>query len=581
MDARDLFRRLSAGAKFDKNRFKNDAIKFQLAQKQPSSTSLSNSTLGIDTTQAQHNHQPENDIDNNSCEENEENETVENIVDPRAEIKALRRERKRKIKTPKELAALKKEEISRKRKAHKIHVQGSDIPTPVETFEELAQQFSIKEELIKNIQTRGYEVPTPIQMQAIPLMLKKREILACAPTGSGKTAAFLVPIIHCLGAPQKKGFRAVIVSPTRELANQTHRECVKLTEGIGLRCHVIDNVGKATQKFGPKSSQRFDILITTPNRLVFLLSQEPPAISLKNVEWLIVDESDKLFEEGRQGFRDQLGAIYRACDSNQIRRAFFSATFAFDVQEWCKLNLDNVVMLTIGQKNSASEKVEQQLIFAGSEGGKLMAFRNLIVEGLNPPVLVFVQTKERAKELYTELVYDGINVDVIHAERSQLQRDNVVKSFRSGQIWVLICTELMGRGIDFKGVNLVVNYDFPPSAISYIHRIGRTGRAGRPGKAITFFTECDAVYLRKIATVMRNSGCEVPEYMLQMKKTSRSDAKKMARKVPTRKSISTEPLPDKIKRKKRERIIANVRKNKQNGQQGPSTKKQKIVANNV
>lgn len=256
---------------------------------------------------------------------------------------------------------------------------------------------------------------------------------------------------------------------------------------------------------------------------------------------MIVDESDKLFEEGRQGFRDQLGAIYRACDSQQIRRAFFSATFAFDVQEWCKLNLDNVVMLTIGQKNSASEKVEQQLIFTGSEGGKLMAFRNLIVEvsndrllkskiertyrhilyqkGLTPPVLVFVQTKERAKELYTELVYDGINVDVIHAERSQLQRDNVVKSFRSGQIWVLICTELMGRGIDFKGVNLVVNYDFPPSAISYIHRIGtqyatffctyannviicsiitgRTGRAGRPGKAITFFTENDAGYLRK------------------------------------------------------------------------------------
>lgn len=124
-------------------------------------------------------------------------------------------------------------------------------------FDELAEQFNIKEELIANIRARGYLVPTPIQMQAIPLMLKKREILACAPTGSGKTAAFLVPIIHCLGTPQKKGFRAVIVSPTRELANQTHRECVKLTEEIGLRCHVIDNVGKAAQKFGPKSSQRF------------------------------------------------------------------------------------------------------------------------------------------------------------------------------------------------------------------------------------------------------------------------------------------------------------------------------------
>lgn len=158
----------------------------------------------------------------------------------------------------------------------------------------------MKPELIANIKARGYEVPTPIQMQAIPLMMKKREILACAPTGSGKTAAFLVPLIHCLGSPQKKGFRAVIVSPTRELANQTYRECLKLTEGIGLRCHVLDNVGKAAQKFGPKSSQRFgtfvsfllynhysqfflflDILVTTPNRLVHLLEQEPPEISLQ------------------------------------------------------------------------------------------------------------------------------------------------------------------------------------------------------------------------------------------------------------------------------------------------------------
>lgn len=121
----------------------------------------------------------------------------------------------------------------------------------------MAKQYNMKPELVANIKSRGYDVPTPIQMQAIPLMTKRREILACAPTGSGKTAAFLVPLIHCLGLPQKKGFRAVIVSPTRELANQTHRECVKLTEGIGLRCHVLDNVSKAVQKFGPNSSQRF------------------------------------------------------------------------------------------------------------------------------------------------------------------------------------------------------------------------------------------------------------------------------------------------------------------------------------
>lgn len=165
----------------------------------------------------------------------------------------------------------------------------------------MAQRYGIKEQLITNIRSRGYEAPTPIQMQAIPLMLEKREILACAPTGSGKTAAFLVPLIQCLGGPQRKGFRAVIVSPTRELANQTYRECLKLTEGIRLRCHMIDNVNNAAQKFGPNSAQKFgnisssykrfnsnlmphynlDILITTPNRLVFLLSQEPPSVSLK------------------------------------------------------------------------------------------------------------------------------------------------------------------------------------------------------------------------------------------------------------------------------------------------------------
>merc|ERR1712142_1092876 len=161
-------------------------------------------------------------------------------------------------------------------------------------------------------------------------------------------------------------------------------------------------------------------------------------------------------------------------------------------------------------------------------------FRSLVQKGLQPPVLIFVQTKERAQQLFKELLYDGINVDVIHSERSEQQRENTVRAFRSGDIWVLICTELLGRGIDFKGVNLVINYDFPPSAVSYIHRIGRTGRAGRPGKAVTFFTEQDRIVLRTIAEVMKNSGCDVPDYMLSLKKPSRDDRKKLAAKAPKR-----------------------------------------------
>ena len=145
-----------------------------------------------------------------------------------------------------------------------------------------------------------------------------------------------------------------------------------------------------------------------------------------------------------------------------------------------------MVTVTVGERNTATELVEQKLLYTGNEKGKLIAFKQLINEGLKPPVLVFVQTKDRAKELFKELVEEGIHVDVIHSERSQLQRDNTVKAFRAGSIWVLICTELMGRGIDFKGVNMVVNYDFPPSTVSYIHRIGRTGRAGRPGAEASY-----------------------------------------------------------------------------------------------
>jgi len=133
----------------------------------------------------------------------------------------------------------------------------------------------------------------------------------------------------------------------------------------------------------------------------------------------------------------------------------------------------------------------------GSEEGKLIAFRQFVQSGIKPPILIFVQSIERAKELFRELVYDGLNVDVIHSERTRAARDAIVAGFRGGKVWVLIATELMARGIDFRAVNLVINYDFPQSVQSYIHRIGRTGRAGRIGEAITYFTKDDAVYLKR------------------------------------------------------------------------------------
>ena len=155
---------------------------------------------------------------------------------------------------------------------------------------------------------------------------------------------------------------------------------------------------------------------------------------------------------------------------------------------------------------------------------------------LKPPTLIFVESITRAKELFHELVYDGIHVDVIHAERTQAQRDLIISNFRTGKIWVLIATDLMSRGVDFKGIQLVINYDFPQSPASYIHRIGRTGRAGRPGTAITFFTKSDGVYLKSVVNVMKEAGCEVADWMMKLKPPTRAQKRDLKKSKVEKKS---------------------------------------------
>lgn len=169
------------------------------------------------------------------------------------------------------------ERVNRLRNLNRIHVRGTDVNPPIESFEDIAVEPIIKE----NIAKTGFERPTPIQMQAIPLMLAKRELICCAPTGSGKTLSFLIPIIDQLRRPQKVGFRAVILAPTRELAKQIHRECLWISYGTGLRVHIIKNVNLAKKKFGLNSGLKYDILVTTPNRLVWLLNQKPIAINIQ------------------------------------------------------------------------------------------------------------------------------------------------------------------------------------------------------------------------------------------------------------------------------------------------------------
>lgn len=178
------------------------------------------------------------------------------------------------------------------------------------------------------------------------------------------------------------------------------------------------------------------------------------------------------------------------------------------------------------------------------------------------------------------MVYDAINVDVIHSDRTQQERDNVVKAFREGKVWVLICTELISRGIDFLGINLVVNYDFPPSAISYIHRIGRTGRAGRKGRAITYFTQDDKLKLRSIANIMQNSGCKVPEYMLTMKKSSKKVRRKLEKTATKREDIVAKSPRINSNRKNYEKLKKGENDKKpEQTDSGPPAKKKKLSNN--
>ncbi len=559
----DMFRQLTAGIKFDKKKFRSEAEKFGLTSKMSSKDEGNQEKLSVsldDVVGVPDSNMPTPDDTSSdggkSSDESDQEFTL--LGDIKVNNGPKRKKPKKKKDSKEHLRRQHIQGVNRFRNVNKIHVKGNDIPDPIDEWSKLKDNYGLPENLLETVK-QYYPKPTPVQMQAIPLLIELREALVCAPTGSGKTAAYLVPMIHHLREPRNKGFRAVIVAPTRELASQIHRECLKLCQVRQLRPYIIDKVNKSSKKL---SGNKLDILVTTPNRLVYMLKTE--VVSLKSVELLIVDESDKLFEAGSQGFRDQLAVIYQACDGSQVRRAMFSATIAADVEQWCTLNLDNVVQMTIGERNTATDTVEQSLVYTGTEKGKLLAFRQLIQGGLKPPVLVFVQEKERAKELFAELIKDNnnIHVDVIHSERSQLQRDNTVRAFRAGRVWVLICTEIMGRGIDFKGVNLVVNYDFPPSTVSYIHRIGRTGRAGRSGKAVTFFTDQDKVLLRSIATIVKNSGGEVPDYMLHMKKAKRSEKRMLAKSAVKRENIIKESLYDKERREKRARMISKSKAKK-------------------
>ncbi|ORY99133.1 P-loop containing nucleoside triphosphate hydrolase protein [Syncephalastrum racemosum] len=505
----DLFRLLGGGAQFNKKRFGSDIELFEGSAK----NSKADKNAAVNDPKLRSKLLSEIDLfnsapssSNNDTLNDEESDQEEDVSSDDDDLNDNEEGVSRSIIT--------REDAVRLRKKLRIKCTGTDVPHPFATFTDLSKSpYDLLPALYENLKKSEYTKPTAIQMQAIPIIMKGRDMLGCAPTGSGKTLAFCLPIVHDLKKHENVGCRAVILAPTRELAQQIQHVLSTLSAGTDLRVQSLTKMTDADKSQAPSQRKKYDILVTTPLRLVWAIKENE--VDLSSVRHLVLDEADRLLEHG---FLEQTDEIFAACPTNTIHRSMFSATLSSTVEDLARTVLKNPIRVTIGLKNTATHTIKQQLLFTGSEEGKRVAIRDFIQKGIKPPVLIFVQSIDRAKALFHELVFDGINVEVIHSERSKAQRDNVIDSFRQGRIWVLIATDLMARGLDFKGVNLVINYDFPQSNASYIHRIGRTGRAGRAGEAITYFNHEDMPYLKSVVNIMRESGCEVPEWMLKLKR---------------------------------------------------------------
>lgn len=470
------------------------------------------------------------------------------------------------------------EEAQELRKLHKAKITGDDIPLPIKSFNHLTSRYSLSNErLLNNLVDAGFINPTAIQSESIPIIMNNRDLVACAPTGSGKTLAYLVPVLIqlILNSDYKKnknvskkdrkakdGIKCLIVSPTKELATQIFNESVKLTKGLTSTVNVKllnkSLAGKLRNEVIGDS--KIDLLITTPSRLNELINSNK--IHLQNLKYLIFDEADKLFESD---FLKQVDNIVSNTKDNSasLTKLMFSATIPSHVEEISNTIMgEGHVRLIIGNKQAANANIDQKLVFCGNEEGKLLAIRNMVLNGeFKPPVIIFLQSIIRAKSLFHELLYENLKIDVIHSERTASQRNQIIDDFKEGKIWVLICTDVLARGIDFKNVNLIINYDVPTSSANYIHRVGRTGRNGMKGTAVTFYTKDDVTPLKAIINVIKQSSDnKLDGWMESLGKITKKEKKEMKRKPIERKKISTVPGAVVHKRKMKKQMIRDSKK---------------------
>jgi len=399
------------------------------------------------------------------------------------------------------------------------------------------KDLGLTPKLLKSIAATGYETPTPIQEQAIPLVVEGHDLMGLAQTGTGKTAAFGLPLVHKLMEegikPKPKSVRALILAPTRELVNQISDNLRQYVKKTPIWVNVVIG-GASIGNQARVLSKGSDILVATPGRLLDLAERK--AVHLDTVNYLVLDEADQMLD---LGFIHSLRKIAKLLGTPR-QTLLFSATMPKQVEDLSKAFLNDPVRVEVSPPGKAADKIEQT-VHHTSARNKTNLLKDCLIEHDGERTLVFARTKHGAEKLMKHLVECGFKADSIHGNKSQGQRDRAIRAFKKHDIDILVATDVAARGIDIPGVSYVYNFNLPEVPENYVHRIGRTARAGAEGKAVAFCAPDEMRFLRQIEKLMSISipveSGDVPQGM-PAGKPARSNRTRGRNGKPTRSGTS-------------------------------------------
>ena len=365
------------------------------------------------------------------------------------------------------------------------------------------QKLGLGPNILQAIEESGYTEPTPIQTAAIPLILKGNDVIGIAQTGTGKTAAFTLPMLATLERLNSEGSRrrqtrALVISPTRELVVQIHDNVKAYASHVPLRvATVYGGVGEGPQKKALRNG--VDLVIATPGRLMDLMDQG--CADFSGLEFLVLDEADRMLD---MGFLPNIRRIVKDLPKKNRQTLLFSATLSREIEKLTHEFQNKPQTVEIGRRSNPADTVEQY-VHEVPKSQKIDLLKHLLQDNEMYSVLVFTRTKYGADRVARQLGRDKISSGAIHSNRSQNQRARALQDFKDGKIRVLVATDIAARGIDVDGITHVVNFDFPPHTEDYVHRIGRTGRANMDGVAISFLTGEDRDALKALERFIRRS----------------------------------------------------------------------------